>query len=69
MEKCQNQPLISFPSKEEIKNKVPWKKVRVSQSFLSNPGKKERITIYAPMIYTAPCIMFWMRVYPLRGEV
>jgi hypothetical protein len=27
------------------------------------------ITIYAPMIYTAPCIMFWMRAYPLRGEV
>jgi hypothetical protein len=26
-------------------------------------------TIYASMIYTAPCIMFWMRVYPLRGEV
>ncbi len=27
------------------------------------------ITIYAPMIYTAPCIMFWMRAYPLRGFV
>ncbi len=21
------------------------------------------------MIYTAPCILFWMRAYPLRGEV
>jgi hypothetical protein len=21
------------------------------------------------MIYTAPCIMLWMRAYPLRGEV
>jgi hypothetical protein len=21
------------------------------------------------MIYTAPCIIFWMRAYPLRGEV
>ncbi len=21
------------------------------------------------MIYTAPCIMYWMRTYPLRGEV
>jgi hypothetical protein len=21
------------------------------------------------MIYTAPCIKFWMRAYPLRGEV
>jgi hypothetical protein len=27
------------------------------------------LTIYAPMIYTAPCIMFWMRAYPLRGQV
>ncbi len=27
------------------------------------------VTIYAPMIYTAPCIIFWMRAYPLRGEV
>jgi hypothetical protein len=27
------------------------------------------ITICAPMIYTAPCIMFWMRAYPLLGEV
>ena len=25
--------------------------------------------IYASMIYTAPCIMFWIRAYPLRGEV
>jgi len=21
------------------------------------------------MIYTAPCIMFWLRAYPLRGEM
>jgi hypothetical protein len=28
-----------------------------------------KITIYAPMIYTAPCIMVWMRAYPLRGQV
>jgi hypothetical protein len=26
-------------------------------------------TTYAPMIYTAFCIMFWMRAYPLRGQV
>ncbi len=25
-------------------------------------------TTYAPMIYTALCIMFWMREYPLLGE-
>jgi hypothetical protein len=27
------------------------------------------LTIYAPMIYMAPCIMFWMRADPLRGKV
>ncbi len=27
------------------------------------------IAIYAPMIYAAQCIMFWMRAYPLRGQV
>ncbi len=32
-------------------------------------GGAEKITIYAPMIYTAPFIMFWMRAYPLRGQV
>ncbi len=26
-------------------------------------------TIHAPMNYTAPCIMFWMHAYTLRGEV
>jgi hypothetical protein len=25
------------------------------------------ITIYAPVIYTRPCIMFWRRGYTLRG--
>jgi hypothetical protein len=23
---------------------------------------------YAPMIYTALCIMFWMHAYPLQGQ-
>ncbi len=27
------------------------------------------IAIYAPMIYTAPFIMFWMRAYLLRGQL
>ncbi len=27
------------------------------------------IAIYAPMIYTAPGIMFWMGAYSLRGQV
>jgi hypothetical protein len=27
------------------------------------------ITIYAPMIYTVPCVMFLMRADTLRGEV
>jgi hypothetical protein len=27
------------------------------------------LAIYAPMIYTAPCVMFLMRADPLRGQV
>ncbi len=27
------------------------------------------VTIYAPMIYTALCIMFWLHLYPLQGQV
>ncbi len=27
-------------------------------------GGWEIITIYEPMMLTAPCIMFWMRAYP-----
>ncbi len=27
-----------------------------------------KLTINAPMIYTAPCIMFWMHAYPLRRQ-
>jgi hypothetical protein len=27
------------------------------------------LTIYSPVIYTGPCIMFWRRGYTLRGEV
>jgi hypothetical protein len=35
-----------------------------------SPDNQEGIiSIYAPMIYTAPCIMFWMRAFALRGEV
>jgi hypothetical protein len=30
---------------------------------------EHELTIYAPMIYTALYIMFWIRAYPLRGEV
>jgi hypothetical protein len=29
----------------------------------------DKLTIYAPMIYTAPCIMFKMCAYPLWGPV
>jgi hypothetical protein len=30
---------------------------------------RSELAIYAPMIYTAQCIMFWMFAYPLRGLV
>jgi hypothetical protein len=33
------------------------------------PKSNAEITIYAPMIYTAPCIMFWMRADTLLGQV
>ncbi len=59
-----------------------WIRIRIQQLKLMlihpdpfrihNPGTLlagEKLTIYAPMIYTAPCIMFWMCAYPLRGEV
>jgi len=29
----------------------------------------EGIALYAPMIYTAPCVMFLMRADTLRGQV
>ncbi len=32
-------------------------------------GKGVCINYYATMIYTAQCLMFWMRAYPLRGQV
>jgi hypothetical protein len=35
----------------------------------SHQGARVHKTTYAPMIYTALCIMFWMRVYPLLREV
>jgi hypothetical protein len=43
------------------------KKRTLYKSF--NPLCSAIITIYATMIYTAPYIMFWMRAYPLRGQV
>jgi len=39
---------------------------RMQSQRRNDPGV---LTIYAPMIYTAPCIMFWIRAYPLRGKV
>jgi hypothetical protein len=32
-------------------------------------GQSFILTIYAPMIYTAPCLMFLMRADTLRGQV
>jgi hypothetical protein len=37
-------------------------------SSISSRAKSGQINYYAPMIYTA-YILFWMRAYPLRGEV
>jgi hypothetical protein len=37
--------------------------------ILRHINNRYTITIYAPMIYTALCKMFWMRAYPLWGQV
>ena len=39
------------------------------QKFQCFPLHEYKITIYAHVIYTALCIMFWMGAYTLRGEV
>jgi hypothetical protein len=35
----------------------------------SEQTTRSEITIYAPMIYTAPCVMFLIRAYTLCGQV
>jgi len=42
---------------------------RKYNSQTTNKEPRNVLTIYAPMIYTAPCKMFWMRAYPLQEEV
>jgi hypothetical protein len=42
---------------------------RKYNSLTSNKEPRNVSTIYAAMIYTAPCKMFWMRAYPLQEEV
>jgi hypothetical protein len=37
--------------------------------WLCKLERTSKIAIYAPMIYTAPCVMFLMRADPLRGQV
>jgi hypothetical protein len=32
-------------------------------------SSRRLLAIYAPMIYTAPCVMFLMRADTLRGQV
>jgi hypothetical protein len=34
---------------------------RIRRNYFPHKGSVK--TIYAPMIYTAPCIMFWMRAF------
>jgi hypothetical protein len=37
--------------------------------LLSLPLRPVLVAIYAPMIYTAPCVIFLMRADTLRGQV
>ena len=63
-----------FPAKAAFhgrpkKPAAPTVKAATSWSCRGWPWGEAVLTIYAPMIYTAPCIMFCMRAYPLRGHV
>jgi hypothetical protein len=44
---------------------------RPPYTMFKSQGARVHKTTYAPVIYTAQCIMFWMRAYryPLLGEV
>ncbi len=45
---------------------------RLVQNFcMEKPGSNSGLytSFYAPMIYTAPCVMFLMRADTLRGQV
>ncbi len=46
-----------------VYNRVATRLFKFSRAFLM------KLTIYAPIIYTAQCRMFWMRAYPLGGQV
>ncbi len=58
---------------------VPYSCLLISNKFCNGMGAARagrapswalvNKTTYAPMIYTALCIMFWMRAYPLLGQV
>ncbi len=46
-----------------------WKRsLSVYKSVGQTVATLERLTIYAPMIYTAPCVMSLMRANALRGQ-
>ncbi len=47
-----------------------WKRsLSVSKSVDQTVATLERLTIDAPMIYTAPCVMFLMRANTYEGKV
>ncbi len=47
---------------------APVDALRTTRSS-SPPPLHTVLTIYAPMIYTAPCVIFLIRADALRGEV
>ncbi len=50
---------------------APAERADTCPYFISTPicTLRYKLTINEPVIYTAPCIMFWMCAYPLRGQV
>jgi hypothetical protein len=60
-------------NKLKIKARAIWygKKVVYGRSlfFMQVAHGSAGVAIYAPMLYTAPCVMFLMRADPLRRQV
>ncbi len=53
----------------EVKAGLPLKRWGFVENVTTGGrGGLWTVTIYALMIYTAPCRMFWMRAYTLEGK-
>jgi hypothetical protein len=63
--------IVSEPVKKSVENNV-FQQIVVQNLTVQHEYFFEfhvKIAIYAPMIHTAPSVMFLMRADPLRGQV